>query len=204
MNLEKTRNVLKGLLQPAVRLLVKLGVTPAGATVAGLAVTMAASFLVYRGRFLAGGLILIAGSLFDALDGSIARMTGTASKGGAALDSSLDRVGEIAVFTALLAGKAGSEHDSLLYLVPAAMGGSLMVSYVRARAEGLGIECKVGIFTRTERLVLVIAGIMLSSLLPWGTAPIPVCCAVIAAGSWLTALQRLLKVTGDGQGVPLD
>lgn len=204
MNLEKVRNALKGLLTPLVSLLVKLGVTPAGATLAGLFITLCASWLVYRGSFLAGGLILIAGSLFDAVDGSIARMTGSASKGGAALDSSLDRVGEILIFTAVLAGKAGNEHDSLLFIVPAAMGGSLMVSYVRARAEGLGIECKVGLFTRTERLVLLIAGIVLASLLPWGTSVILWSCTAVAAGSWFTALQRLVKVTVDGRGLPLD
>ncbi|PIE51599.1 CDP-alcohol phosphatidyltransferase [Candidatus Fermentibacteria bacterium] len=204
MNLENTRQRLKGLLKPVVKLLVKIGVTPDAATVIGLAVTLFACWLVYRGLFLAGGLVLIGGSLLDALDGSIARMTGTSSKGGAALDSSLDRVGEIAVFTAVLAGKAGSEHDSLLFVIPAAMGGSLMVSYVRARAEGLGIECKAGLFTRTERLVLAIAGIVLASLLPWGTDVILWSCSVIAAGSWFTALQRLLKAVRDGRGVPLD
>ena len=204
MNLENIRNTFKGLLKPVVTLLVKIGVTPAGATVTGLLITLCASWFVYRGSFLTGGIILIIGSLFDAVDGSIARMTGSSSKGGAALDSSLDRVGEILIFTAVLAGKAGSEHDSLLFIIPAAMGGSFMVSYVRARAEGLGIECKVGLFTRTERLVLVIAGITLSSLLPWGTELILWSCAIIAAGSWFTALQRLLKVTGDGRGIPLN
>lgn len=204
MNLEKTRQTFKSILKPVVVFLVKIGVTPAGATVAGLLVTLFACWLIYKGAFLAGGLILIAGSLMDAVDGSIARLTGTSSKGGAALDSILDRVGEIAIFTAVLAGKAGSEHDSLLFIIPAAMGGSLMVSYVRARAEGLGIECKVGVFTRTERLVLVIAGIVFASLLPWGSQTIVWSCALIATGSWLTALQRLMKVVQDGRGVPLD
>ncbi len=204
MNLERTRQTCKGILRPIVVFLVKLGVTPAAATVTGLLVTVFASWLVYSGSFLAGGLILVAGSLLDAVDGSIARMTGSSSKGGAALDSILDRVGEIVIFTAVLAGKAGSEHDSLLFIIPAAMGGSLMVSYVRARAEGLGIECKVGVFTRTERLVLVITGIVFASLLPWGSQTIVWSCALIAVGSWLTALQRLMKVVQDGRGVPLD
>jgi CDP-diacylglycerol---glycerol-3-phosphate 3-phosphatidyltransferase len=204
MNLDRTRTALKQILNPVVALLVRMGVTPAGATIAGLLVTFAGCWFVYRGAFLAGGLILIAGSLFDAIDGSIARMTGTTSKGGAALDSSLDRIGEIALFTAVLAGKAGSEHDSLLFVIPAALGGSLMVSYVRARAEGLGIECRVGLFTRTERLVLAIAGIVFASFLPWGTALILWSTGVIAAGSWFTALQRLVKVTKDGRGIPLD
>jgi len=202
LNLHKVRMAFKGLLRPVIPFLVKLGVTPAAATVSGLLITIVASYFVWKGSYLTGGAILILGSLFDAVDGSIARLTDSSSKAGAALDSIMDRVGEIVVLTAVLAGKAGSEHDSLLYIIPAAMGGSLLVSYVRARAEGLGIDCSVGLFTRTERLVLVIAGIVFSAF--WGTAVIVWSCAVIAAGSWFTALQRLLKVTRDGKGIPLD
>jgi CDP-diacylglycerol--glycerol-3-phosphate 3-phosphatidyltransferase len=204
LNPEKIRIFFKNLLHPVVSLLVRLGVTPAAATITGFFITVLASWFVYSGSYLIGGIILILGSIFDALDGSIARLTNSCSKGGAALDSILDRAGEIVIFTAVLAGKAGSEHDSLLFIVPAAMGGSLMVSYIRARAEGLGIDCKVGLFTRTERLVLVISGMVFSSLLPFGTDVLVWSCAVIAVGSWITALQRLLKVTGDGKGIPLN
>ncbi len=202
MNLHRIRMFFKGLLTPVVKLLVKMGVTPAGATVMGLFITLVASFFVYKGLYLLGGGVLIIGSLFDAVDGSIARMTNTSSKGGAALDSVLDRVGEVLVLTSVLAGEAGKEHNSMLLVVPLAIGGSLLVSYVRARAEGLSIECKVGIFTRTERLVLVISGIVFSSF--WGTDVLLWSCVIIAVGSWITALQRLLKVTRDGAGVPLN
>ena len=202
MSLHRTRMFFKGLLTPVVKFLVTIGVTPAGATVMGLFITLIASFLVYKGFYLLGGGILIIGSLFDAVDGSIARMTNTSSKGGAALDSVLDRVGEVLVLTSVLAGEAGKEHNSMLIVVPLAIGGSLLVSYVRARAEGLNIECKVGIFTRTERLVLVISGIVFSSF--WGTDVLLWSCVLIAVGSWITALQRLLKVTRDGDGIPLN
>ncbi len=202
MNLHKVRMAFKSLLRPVIPFLIKLGVTPAGATITGLLITILGSWFVWKGTYLTGGVILILGSLFDAVDGSIARETNTSSKGGAALDSIMDRVGEILVLTAVLAGKAGSEHDSLLYIIPMAMGGSLLVSYVRARAEGLGIGCEVGLFTRTERLVLVIAGVVFSSF--WGSIVLVWACAVIAAGSWLTAFQRLMKVTRDGKGIPLD
>ncbi len=202
MSLHKVRMFFKGLLRPIVALLAKLGVTPAGATIAGLFVTLLGSWFVWKGSYFTGGIILVFGSLFDAVDGSIARLTGTSSKGGAALDSVLDRVGEILVLTAVLAGKAGSQHDSLLYIIPLALGGSLLVSYVRARAEGLGIDCEVGLFTRTERLVLVISSIVFSSI--WGSTIIVWGCSVIAVGSWITALQRLVKVTRDGKGIPLN
>ena len=202
MNLHKVRMAFKSLLRPVIPFLIKLGVTPSGATITGLFITILGSWFVWEGTYLMGGIILILGSLFDAVDGSIARETNTSSKGGAALDSVMDRVGEILVLTAVLAGKAGSEHDSLLYIIPLAMGGSLLVSYVRARAEGLGIGCEVGLFTRTERLVLVIAGVVFSSF--WGSIVLVWACAAIAVGSWLTAFQRLMKVTRDGNGIPLD
>ena len=202
MSLHKLRMFFKGFLQPVVALLVKLGFTPAGATMSVLFFTFLVSWFVWQGTYLVGGVILICGSLFDAVDGGIARLTGTSSKGGAALDSVLDRVGEILVLTAVLAGEAGSEHDSLLYIIPLALGGSLLVSYVRARAEGLGIDCEVGLFTRTERLVLVISSIVFSSI--WGSVIIVWGCSVIAVGSWITALQRLVKVTRDGKGIPLN
>lgn len=202
MSLHRIRMFFKGLLTPVVKGLVKIGVTPAGATIMGLFITLIASYLVYKGLYLLGGGILIIGSLFDAVDGSIARMTNTSSKGGAALDSVLDRVGEVLVLTSVLAGEAGKEHNSMVIVVPLAIGGSLLVSYVRARAEGLSIECKVGIFTRTERLVLIISGIVFSSF--WGTDVLLWSCVIIAVGSWITALQRLLKVTKDGAGIPLN
>ncbi len=202
MSLHRIRMTFKGLLDPVVSFLVKIGLSAAGATIAGLFITIVSGWFVWKGDYLIGAIILIFGSLFDAVDGGIARLTKTSSKGGAALDSVMDRVGEILILTAVLAGKAGNEHDSLLYIIPLAMGGSLLVSYVRARAEGLGIKCEVGLFTRTERLVLVILGILGSEF--WGSIVVVWACAIIAAGSWLTALQRLLKVTRDGKSIPLN
>lgn len=202
MSLHKARMAFKGLLNPVVRFLIKIGVTPTIATLAGLCITIVGAWFVWKGVYFTGGIIIIAGSLFDAVDGSIARLTNTSSKGGAALDSIMDRIGEILILTAVLAGKTGNQHDSLLYIVPMAMGGSLLVSYVRARAEGLGFDCAVGLFTRTERLVLIIAGIVFASF--WGSIVLVWSCAVIAVGSWLTAVQRLLKVTRDGKGISLD
>jgi CDP-diacylglycerol--glycerol-3-phosphate 3-phosphatidyltransferase len=141
------------------------------------------------------------GSLFDALDGGIARLTGKASKAGAALDSSLDRVSESALFIAFLAGRAGSEHVTILYAAPLAMAGSFMVSYVRARAEGLGIECGVGVFTRTERLIALITALFVAGWV--GSTAIVVGCLLVAVGAWITAFQRLVRVLRAGSGLPL-
>lgn len=180
------------LLHPGVRLLAAHGVKPASITIAGFLVCLLASFLAWAGHYWQAGLLFTLGSLCDALDGGVARLTGTLSKAGAALDSSLDRIAEAALFIALLAGTAARQHPGLVYAASLAMVGSFMVSYVRARAEGLGIPCEVGLFTRTERLLVLIAALFLAGL--WNSAALLPACALIALGAWATALQRLLIV----------
>ncbi len=191
----------RALLAPLIRGLASLGATPAGVTVAGLAVCLGAAVLAWAGLYWQAGLAMLLGSLFDALDGGIARLAGKVSKAGAALDSSLDRIAEAAMFTGLLAGKAGSEHVTLLYAAPLAMAGSFMVSYIRARAEGLGIACEVGFFTRTERLLVMIGSLFAAEAA--GSAAVLAGCAVIALGAWATAVQRLVTVYRAGAGRPL-
>ncbi len=189
------------LLSPLVGCLVSLGATPTGVTVAGLVVCLGAAVLAWAGLYWQAGLTMMVGSLFDALDGGVARRTGKVSKAGAALDSSLDRIAESAMFTGLLAGKAGSEHVTVLYAAPLAMAGSFLVSYVRARAEGLGIACEVGVFTRTERLVVMIVSLFAAEVA--GSAAISAGCVVIALGAWATAARRLITVFRAGAGRPL-
>lgn len=179
-----------------------MGLGPFSATAAGLLLTAAAAACVWNGNYFAGAGLLIAGSILDAVDGELARKKGVVSKAGAVFDSSCDRIGELLVFGAMLSGEAGAEYGSLLYLVPAAIGGSYMVSYVRARAEGLNLSCSVGIFTRTERLVLLIAGLVAAGI--WGGYAIVVMLAVLSAGTWITAVQRFVKVIRDGRGVSLN
>ena len=111
--------------------------------------------------FLAGWVVLLAGTL-DMLDGRIARKIGKASKRGAFFDSMLDRYGEILIFL----GLAAHFRDSILFpIILLALAGSLMVSYSRARAEGLGVTCKVGMMQRPERIVLLGFGAIFSSIL---------------------------------------
>ncbi|MDO5673564.1 MAG: CDP-alcohol phosphatidyltransferase family protein [bacterium] len=180
------------LLHPFVKLLASLSVKPATISIAGFLLCLLASIIAWTGHYWQAGLVFTIGSLFDALDGGVARLTGTVSKAGAALDSSLDRVAEAALFTALLAGTAGTEHPALLYAAPLALTGSFMVSYVRARAEGLGIPCEVGFFTRMERLIAMIAALFLADMV--GSIALLLACALVALGAWATAVQRLLTV----------
>lgn len=202
MNWENVRKFGRSLLSPLVGLLVLAGVGPLFVTVTGLLVTAVAAWLVWGGSYIPGAAVLTFGSILDAVDGEVARRQKVVSKSGAVLDSSCDRIGEILLLGALLAGHAGAAHPSLIYLVPAALGGSLMVSYVRARAESVKIKCEVGILTRTERLVLLIAGLTAAGI--WDDRAVTVTLAVLAAGTWITVVQRLAKVIHDGSGVPLD
>jgi CDP-diacylglycerol--glycerol-3-phosphate 3-phosphatidyltransferase len=153
------------------------------------------------GSYLAGASVLVAGSLLDALDGGVARKLGKVSRAGAVLDSSCDRIGETLIYAAIIAGTAAASSPVLRFLAPAALGGSYMVSYVRARAEGAGIACSVGLFTRTERLVLLTVALVAAELLR-SPGPLVWICAVIAAGSWATAVHRLLRVYSEDRQSP--
>ena len=180
------------LLAPVIGLLSRMGVSPAAMTVLGLAITALSALMIRQGSFLLAALLLSLGSVLDAVDGGIARHRGIESRFGAVLDSVVDRVGELLVLGALLVSKIGRSYDLMLYLVPLTIGGSYLVSYVRARAEGVGISCSVGIFTRTERIVLIIAGLILAGTV--GEVWIVYITAAIAVGTWFTAGQRLARV----------
>ncbi len=201
MNLDGFHSRGRAILAPIIRLLSSMGVSPLAVTVSGLVICLGASLLAWKGLYWQAGVTMIVGSLFDALDGGIARLTGKVSKAGAALDSSLDRVAESALFIAILAGRAGSEHVTLLYAASLAMAGSFMVSYVRARSEGLGIRCDVGFFTRTERLLVMVVALLAAGAA--GSVALLVGCVVVALGAWITAVQRLITVYRAGQGQPL-
>jgi CDP-diacylglycerol--glycerol-3-phosphate 3-phosphatidyltransferase len=169
-----------------VRPLHRVGVPPDLLTIMGLITTLAAAGLLAFGYQRPGGVVIIPASILDALDGALARLGGKTTPYGAFLDSTLDRWGEIALYLGLLyyySQRAARRETILIYLTIA---GSLMVSYTRARAEGLGIECRVGLFTRLERLITLIAGLLLQ-LMPWALG-------ILALFTNLTAVQRLWHV----------
>ena len=163
-----------------------MGISPNLLTILGFLFSIAVGILLAEGHFFWGGVFLIFTSLFDGLDGLVARASGKDGKFGAHLDSSLDRYSEGVVFLGLLIfySKAGSVLDTVLIFV--ALLASLMVSYTKARAEGLGLECKVGLLSRLERLVILILGLTLNQvrLALWA----------IAILANLTAVQRMIHV----------
>jgi len=164
------------------------GVTPDGLTLTGLGVTVVAAVLVGLGWLLAGGLVLLFAGLFDILDGAVARVAGRVRPYGAFLDSTTDRYAEVVTYAALLYHFVSQRGNALpAMLVVIALGGSLLVSYVRARAQSLGFTCDGGLLARPERVVITAAGLVISPLLIWALW-------ILAVLTNVTALQRIVMV----------
>jgi len=171
-------------LESIVRPLARAGVSPNVLTLCGFLAMLPVAYLLAKGHERVGGLLIIFVGLFDALDGALARMTGKVTPFGAFFDSTLDRFSEIALYLGLLYLYRGATLETvLIYLT---ITGSLMVSYTRARAEGLGVECKVGFFSRLERMAVLVVGLILEQTL--------LALIVLAIFSNLTALQRIWHV----------
>ena len=173
---------------PAAKLLAALGLSPNAVSLLGLIVAGGSAYLLSTDRFWAGGVVLLASGLFDLLDGALARYAGSTSRFGALLDSTLDRVSETVVLIGLLVYYLNTDSTGGALLCYLALAGSLMVSYLRARAEGLGIECTVGIMTRPERVVALGAGLIVGH---WWPVAVLAVLAAIAGLTLFTSTQRL-------------
>ncbi len=184
----------RAVLAPVVRLAVAMRLTPNAITIIGFAVVVASAALIGTGSLLAGALVLTAGSLLDAVDGALARATGVTSAFGSFLDSTLDRAAEAVLYGGIIAYYLVASPDPLLPVLLAlvALAGSFMVSYTRARAEGIGLAASVGMAPRTERLVLIVGGIALAGM-GFGIALIGAL-VVIAILSVATTVQRIWHV----------
>ena len=156
----------RALLAPIVRLAQRAGVTPNRVTVLGFLVVVAAAGLVAAGQLLLGAAVVVAGSLLDAVDGALARATGGTTAFGSFLDSTLDRAAEAILLTGIAAYLLRTSADPLwpVLVTLAAMGGSFLVSYTRAKAEALGLSATVGLAPRTERLILIVVGLALAGI----------------------------------------
>jgi CDP-diacylglycerol--glycerol-3-phosphate 3-phosphatidyltransferase len=187
--LENTRRLISGrIAPPLVRLLIKTPLTPNAVTWIGFFITAGAAALIVTGHLLAAGIVVVAAGLFDILDGALARVTGQVTRFGAVLDSTLDRLCEAMLLLALAYVFARDNETVWSLLCGIAMLGSLMVSYIRARIEGLGIECKAGIFTRPERVIIMALGLLLSSL----NYALVIAVGLLAVLSFFTVIERLV------------
>jgi CDP-diacylglycerol--glycerol-3-phosphate 3-phosphatidyltransferase len=175
--------------------LARTRVTPSMLTAAGVSLCILASVLVYfeyRNEwffFWAGSIVFAIGSILDILDGALARYGGKATPFGAFVDSISDRVSEGFVLTAVALVFARHGNEVALAFAIAAIGGSFLVSYARAKAELLGLRGDVGIGSRAERVVVITAGLVFA---PWGGLQWAI--YFLAATAWLTVLQRILHV----------
>ena len=176
---------------PTAKVLSRTGITPNALTVMGFLVSAGAGVLIALGYFLAGGLVVLFAGAFDLMDGPVARVTGKTSRFGGFLDSTLDRLSEGAVLAGILAYYAYNEGTWESLLAYGCFVGSVMVSYLRARAEGLGVKCEVGLFTRVERVIVMSIGLMVGQ---WWEPAIPVMLGIITALAFVTVVQRLIHV----------
>jgi len=174
------------IIDPISRLLSRLGIQPNLLSVIGFFAASAAGALIAAGYFFHGGWLFFLSGPFDALDGAVARTAGLESRFGAFLDSFLDRYSEAAVLFGILYWAIMHDSPVLVLLTFLTLVGSFMVSYARARAEGLNISCKVGLFTRLERFIVLAITLLTQQLL--------IGLIILAFLSNFTALQRLFHV----------
>jgi CDP-diacylglycerol--glycerol-3-phosphate 3-phosphatidyltransferase len=175
--------------------LIESRLTPNAISLTGLALNVVAAVLVWQEYFFLGGVAFIVGSIMDTLDGRYSRMSGKGTPFGAFLDSTLDRCEEGIVLTAVAVEFVRQQDQAATAAVVIAVLASLMVSYTRARAEALGVECKVGIATRAVRVVILSAGLVFARGASLGDFELlKPAVYVLAALSAITVLQRIIHV----------
>ena len=173
------------------RPLARTGIDPNALTVTGFLVSIPTALVIATDRTVAGGILVLCTGAFDTLDGAVARLTGNGSKFGAFLDSTLDRWAEGIIFTGLACLFAARGTQTELVLSVLTLVGSMLISYTRARAEGLGIDCNVGFLQRPERFLLIGVSLLGPAWLLSGGM------WFLAVATQVTAIQRVFHVHGE-------
>ena len=185
------RNLAYRITGPVVRILSKIGITPNALTFINLALNIIAAYVIAAGYFLLGGVLVLVAGLFDLLDGALARFTEQTTRFGAILDSVVDRISEAAILCGLLIWYIPQEGVGLeIVLIFVVLIGSFLISYIRARAEGLGWQCQVGLFTRAERVIVLAIGLLANQIF------IALCVLVVFV--FITVVQRLVYLSKQG------
>ncbi len=177
-------NLASRITNPLVGILSKSRLKPNTLTFIELAISIGAAYAIVTGYFLLGGILVLVSGLFDLLDGALARFTKQSTKFGAILDSTIDRLSEAAIFCGLLVWYMPKVATLEIVLIFAALIGSFLVSYIRARAEGLGLKCRVGLFTRAERVIVLAVGLLVNQVF--------IALWVLVVFVYITVAQRLL------------
>jgi CDP-diacylglycerol--glycerol-3-phosphate 3-phosphatidyltransferase len=177
------RKLFKGVIDPIASLFIKMGLKPNTITALGFILTILAAYFTATGRFLIAGLILLVGAPLDVVDGSMARLRGEPTRFGGFIDSVTDRYSELVLLLGLLFYYVQQQSLSACLLTFIAAAGSVMVSYTKARAESLGFTAKVGLLTRVERMIIMVAFLLIKR-------PI-IALWIISIGANITAIQRM-------------
>ncbi len=180
------RRLGRGIVYPIARFVGRTGLSPNAVTVIGFLFAVVVAAVLAQGQVRLAGILLIPAAIVDAIDGAMARVLDRTTRFGAFLDSTLDRLSEAALFLGALIYVSREGTSTEIILVYVTIVGSLMVSYTRARAEGLGISIKGGIFTRVERIAVLIIALILNQL--------TVALWVLAPLTSLTVIQRVWLV----------
>ncbi len=176
----------RSLFLPITKRMAATGISPNALTVIGFGLVLGSAAVLAAGYRQLGGVLFLLTTGFDLFDGAVASLMDRKTKFGAFLDSNLDRFAEIAIFLAILYPYSIAGQTLEVVLCYLAVTGSLMVSYARARAEGLGLSGEVGLFQRPERVILLGIGLILDQVLP--------VLVILAVLTYLTALQRMAHV----------
>jgi phosphatidylglycerophosphate synthase len=209
----QTRDRVKGIFEPIALALGRLGLTPDALTLIGFGITVVGAILLAIPSWIVGGIVVLIGGVFDMFDGTLARATGRVSRLGAFMDSVFDRAGEIIVYLGIVAGLLRAFVWDVALLAVAAMGAAFMVSYTRSKSESLRFTegtgmAAVGVMPREIRLVILASGLILAGLLGVGygdftgeglevyagTWVLTFALGIIAVGSVITVIQRILHV----------
>lgn len=180
------RQVFKGLLEAVAKVFLKMGLTANAITFVGLIGTIVAAVLIALDKLFWGGLLLLFMAPLDAVDGTMARLSGKNSSFGAFFDSFIDRYDELFIYAGLMYWFSTQENVWGVMLCFAAASGAVLVSYARARAEALGFEAKIGLMTRVGRAIVMIAGLLFGIIV--------IALVIIAVLAHITAMMRMITV----------
>jgi CDP-diacylglycerol--glycerol-3-phosphate 3-phosphatidyltransferase len=188
---EFRRTAARRITEPLKTVLVKSRLKPNTLTWLALAISIIAAGTIATNHLIIGGFLVLLSGLFDIMDGALARLTNQATRYGALLDSTFDRISDAVVLLGLLVLYLISGGTIEMVLIFLALVGSFLTSYVRARAEGIGINCSVGLFTRTERVIILALGLLLNSLYEYS---IFIALILVVVLGFFTVGQRLIYV----------
>ena len=186
----RARKRVSKLADPVARFVARIGLGPTAITLVGFVLSVTGAVFIGLGYLAVGATVLGFGALLDILDGVLARLTGTETQRGALLDTFTDRLGEVAAWTGLAYYLGGEAEATLVTLSIVAVCGSLLVPFLRAKAEELGVEGKGGVMGRAERILLFCAGVGLEG---FGLPTLEPAIWILAVLVWFTAMQRFVR-----------